>query len=417
MRYSVIYERQDALCASSFFGDINEQERGIWRIVLGIFGILLFAMGLATKVTASSKGHLMIFIAAAAALSWSVDPAFREFTRRLWLRRGLALTADFSDTGITIESNSNGSRFTEWSDVTCVIERADGILLVFKTDATPYPGIHPWQRRLARIVGDPIVWLPTRAFVNDEAKSALFEFASRFANPRGSGLDPSFFRRHVATLLVMILVITASFVVPSESQIYEARYTKGIRYLNGDGVIRDDAKGVALITYAAGRDFAPAQDTLGLLYAEGSHGVSKTPASAQYWFSKAAAAGLADAQNNLGDFFEAERSYSWAGPQAAYWYRMAATQGYAPADNNLCRIYFYGFGVVRDEKQAAYWCQKAAEAGFGEAENILGGLYMTGAGVPQDNTQAEKWFRKADAQGFPQAKINLSVLLGETSTK
>jgi hypothetical protein len=413
--YAVTYERQDALDASSFFADMNEQGRGGWRLALAGVGIGLLAMGMfilsipPEKIHSEKSGPFQIFIVAAIALGWSVDPAFRDFTRRLWLRRGEALTADFSDAGVTIERNLYGSRFTAWSDVASVTERADGILLVFNDNATPVPGKNALYRHLGWMIGSPIFWLPTRAFVNYEAKWELRDFAHQFV-PQSTDGDESFFRRHVATFLVMILGVIAGFAAPSSSQIEEAKYRKGLRYLDGDGVIRDDARGVALISTGARFGFGPAQNELGMLYAKGTHGVSKTPYQAEYWFKIAAASGLAEAQNNLGVYYEEFRAVPWTGPAAASWYLKAATQEYAPAQHNLCRIYFYGFRVPRDEKQAAYWCQKEAEAGFGQAEYILGTLYMTGAGVPKDNTLAENWFRKSADQGFPQAKINLSLL-------
>jgi TPR repeat protein len=409
---SVTYERRDALDASSFFAGIDEQGRGGWRVAAALFGIALFAMGIAICFVPPGKGPskqgiLQIFVVAAVVLSWSVDPAFRDFTRRLWLPRGRALALDFSDAGVTIERNVYGSKFTAWSDVASVTERADGILLVFKGAASPVPGMSPLYRRLTSIIGSPILWLPTRTFVNDEAKWELRDFARQFV-PQSTEGDTSFFRVHIATLMVMILVVAALFAAQGFN-IQEAQYRRGLRYLSGDGVIRDDARGVHWITTAATHGYAPAQYELGVLYTQGTHGVSKNFYAAVNWFREAADAGLAEAQDNLGMVYEGPRN----GAYAERWYRLAAEQGYAPAQNNLGRIYFYGFGVARDEKQAAYWCQKAAEAGFGEAQNNLGTLYMTGRGVPRDNKLAERWFRKAADQGFPQAKINLSILLGE----
>jgi hypothetical protein len=87
-RFSVTYERKDALDASSFFADMNEQERGKWRVAVALFGIGLFALGMAFFFVQPGQGSprrvpFQIFIIAAVALSWSVDPAFRDFTRRL----------------------------------------------------------------------------------------------------------------------------------------------------------------------------------------------------------------------------------------------------------------------------------------------------------------------------------------------
>jgi hypothetical protein len=424
--YSVTYERQDALDASSFFADVNEQGRGAWRLAAALFGIVIFALGMASFFIppgkgGAGKGTLQVFLIAAVALSWSVDPAFRDFTRRLWLPRGRALAADFSDAGITIESNVNGSRFTAWSDVSSVTERADGILVVFKDDTMPVPGTNPLYRRLTWIIGSPILWLPTRAFVNYEAKWELRDFAHQFVPQRTEG-DTSFFRIHIATLAVIVLLVTTTIATPVVmSTIREAQYRKGVKYLTGDGVVRDDVQGAIWITKAA-KGLPLAQYELGLLYLQGQ-GVLKDGQTAAAWIQKAAEAGLPVAQDHLGALNEGGIGVPRNGIRAEYWYRKAADQGYAPAQNSLGGLYEYGIAYygysgrpreeTRDEKRAAYWYWKAADAGLAEAQDNLGNLYMTGRGVPEDKKLAELWFRRAVAQGYPHAKIDLSILLSE----
>jgi len=424
--YSVTYERRDALDASAFFADMNEQGRGGWRVALALFGIYMFAVGIASFFIPLGKGApgrapFQIFIFAAVALSWSIDPAFRDFTRRLWLPRGRALTADFSDAGVTIENNVYGSRLTAWSDVASVTERADGILLVFKDYATPVPGMNPLYRRLTSIIGSPILWLPTRTFVNYEAKWELRDFARQFVPQRTDG-DTSFFRVHIATLAVIALLVTTTIGAPVVmSTMREAQYRKGVKYLTGDGVVQDDVQGAMWITKAA-KGLPLAQYELGLLYLQGQ-GVSKDEQTAAAWIQKAAETGLPVAQDHLGILNEGGIGVERNGIRAEYWYQKAADQGYAPAENNLAGLYAYGipnYGWVgrppaetRDEKRAAYWYWKAADAGLAEAQDNLGNLYMSGRGVPRDKKLAEYWFRKAAAQGYAHAKIDLSILLGE----
>lgn len=426
--YSVTYERQDAIDASSFFADINEQGRGGWRVAVALVGIAMFAMGIAAlfflplPAKQGQQRALMVFIAAAVALiSWSVDPAFRDFTRRLWLPRGRALTADFSDAGVTIQSNLYGSRFADWSDVASVTERADGILLVFKDKAIPVPGMNPWYRRLRWMIGSPILWLPTRIFANYEAKWELRDFAHQFV-PQSANCDTSFSRTHIATFAVLALLVTTTVGTPIVmSAIREAQYRRGVKYLTGDGVIRDDVQGAIWITKAA-KGLPLAQYELGLLYLQGQ-GVLKDERSAAAWVQKAAETGLAVAQEHLGILNEGGIGVPRNGVRAEYWYQKAADQGYAPAQNSLGGLYEYGIAYygysgrpreeTRDEKRAAYWYWKAADAGLAEAQDNLGNLYMTGRGVPKDKKIAELWFRKAADQGYPHARSNLSILLGE----
>src|SRR5260370_15360887 len=94
--YSVTYERQDALDASSFFAGENETERGGWRVAGVFFGIGFFALGMLALFLLPGKNAYSVFIVALLSLSWSVDPMFRDFTRRLLLPSSLSLTADFS---------------------------------------------------------------------------------------------------------------------------------------------------------------------------------------------------------------------------------------------------------------------------------------------------------------------------------
>jgi TPR repeat protein len=414
--YTVTYERQDALDASSFFMDMNEQGRGVWRVAVALFGIALFAMCIAICFVPpgqgpSRKGLLQAFLAAAVALSWSVDPALRDFTRRLWLPRGRALTADFSDAGVTIESHLNGSRFTAWSDVASVTERADGILLIFKDDAVPVPGMNPLYRRLTSVIGSPIVWLPTRSFVSYEEKWELRDFARQFV-PQSTDRDTSFFRLHIATFVVMILVVVSSFAVPSWSTIHEAQYRKGLRYLAGEDVIRDDARGVSWITTAAQGGVAPAQYELGMLYTEGSHGVAKNSNWADYWFRAAANGGIIEAQEKVAKIDQQIRD-SQAGPtqemrqqiadnyaaDALSRYGDAAEQGDAQAQYKLGDLYESGYGVPKNLAAALEWYTKAANHGNSLAQDRLGHIYDEGIGVPRNSTAAIEWYKKAAEQG------------------
>jgi TPR repeat protein len=463
-RYSVTYERKDALDASSFFANINEQDRGKWRVAVALFGIGLFAMGTAIfffpagELHDSGKGHLGIFMAAAIALSWSVDPAFRDFTRRLWLPRGRALTVDIADPGITVARNAYDSRFTPWSDVASVTERADGVLLVFNDVASPVPGTSPLYHRFRWIIGSPILWLPTRTFISDEAKWDLRDFAHRFVVKSTNG-DISFFRLHIATLVVMIVVTIASFGIPSCTlKMQESQLRRGLKYLAGDGVIRDDARGVELITVAATHDFVPAQYELGLLYMQGSHGVSKGGSRAEYWFRKAADAGFVGAQDKideielrsrrdqpdysqlsrraaddyaaetidryaqaadegdveaefkLGDLYESGYGVPKNPATAIAWYTKAANQGMSLAQDRLGHIYDDGIGVPRNSTEAINWYRKAAEKGEVLDQFKMGQIYSDGRDVPKDMAEAIKWYQKAATQGFPAATYQLRAM-------
>jgi tetratricopeptide (TPR) repeat protein len=80
----------------------------------------------------------------------------------------------------------------------------------------------------------------------------------------------------------------------------------------------------------------------------------------------------ADAQNNIGVFYDKGYGVAQDYGEAMRWYRMAANQGNIDAEYNLALLYADGHGVPRDLEQARQWMQKAAEAGDPEAKKWLG---------------------------------------------
>ncbi|MDR6288230.1 TPR repeat protein [Inquilinus ginsengisoli] len=131
-----------------------------------------------------------------------------------------------------------------------------------------------------------------------------------------------------------------------------------------------------------------------------------------------AAAGQADAENDLGTFFalgiEVPRSFE----HAAYWYRRAADQGVAGASYNLGVLLERGLGVPRDSEAAVARFRSAAAAGHGGALNALGLAYLNGSGMVRDPAEALVWFLRASKAGNPRGAYNVGRLYesGELGT-
>lgn len=159
------------------------------------------------------------------------------------------------------------------------------------------------------------------------------------------------------------------------------------------------------------------------------------------WLEKAARAGHANAQNDLGVECYADQP---ANPdqRCTRWYEKAARQGVALAMSNLAANHESGSGLERNVEQARKYYQQAIERGLLSAASSLGylmsrskvdssddariaALYKTaaewgdpwgqnnygvvlrdGIGVDKDEARAVPWFRRGAAQG------NLSALLG-----
>jgi TPR repeat protein len=81
-------------------------------------------------------------------------------------------------------------------------------------------------------------------------------------------------------------------------------------------------------------------------------------------------------------------------------------QGLANAQINLGNMYLQGIGVLPNDAEAAKWFGRAAEQGDAKAQNNLGIMYATGKGVPQDTVQAYMWFSLAASSDQPENKNN-----------
>jgi len=100
--------------------------------------------------------------------------------------------------------------------------------------------------------------------------------------------------------------------------------------LNGEGVPRDDARGVALLEKAARAGHGPAAFRLGMLLARGDNGVARDAARAVAYFRAAAAAGEAEAFFNLGAAHANGRGAKRDLAEALAWLMVAKRRG---ADN------------------------------------------------------------------------------------
>jgi hypothetical protein len=90
--------------------------------------------------------------------------------------------------------------------------------------------------------------------------------------------------------------------------------------------------------------------------------------------------------------------------------RRAAEAGNAGAQVNLGRMYQLGDGMPKDGRQAAQWYRNAAEQGNAMGQNNLGVMYESGDGVPKDLVSAYKWFNLSAAQGLELAIANRNLI-------
>jgi uncharacterized protein len=119
--------------------------------------------------------------------------------------------------------------------------------------------------------------------------------------------------------------------------------------------------------------------------------VVSTPLFAQASISDirdAAAAGDAQAQFALGNYYFRARYVTLDYLDAFCWYRKSSNQGFAPAQNQLASMYENNIGVPRDYKHAATLYRLAANQGYALAQYNLAARFEAGRGVHRDYKQA-----------------------------
>ena len=120
--------------------------------------------------------------------------------------------------------------------------------------------------------------------------------------------------------------------------------------------------------------------------------------------------GDAEAQFNLGFFYDSGNGVLQDYAEAVKWYRLAAEQGYAKAQLNLGRMYGNGNGALQDYAEAFKWYRLAAEQGQANAQNNLGRMYGNGNGALQDYVLAHMWFNIGGANGNEIGSDNLFII-------
>lgn len=174
-------------------------------------------------------------------------------------------------------------------------------------------------------------------------------------------------------------------------------------YIEGKGVEKDTARGLALLETAAeggnpiasfrlavqslstdkpdlllgykylldaaNGNLVEAQNELGLLYLSGKLAAADSAAGAA-WLTRAAQNGYAQAQNNLATLYERGAGVAQSIENAGQLYSLAANQGHGPATLALARLINEGIGTKADPVKAWALATLAEERGAEEAAKI-----------------------------------------------
>jgi len=232
--------------------------------------------------------------------------------------------------------------------------------------------------------------------------------------------NPSFTKIAIISACIIALLLGLNWMVTSqnassslsEQPVIEEPDSSAVDplsiYLEGfeayDG--KEYEKAFSLYKKAAEAGYAPAQHNLGYMYQHGE-GVEENDVEAVKWYRKAVEQGLAVAQYSLGYMYDNGEGVEENDVEAVKWYRKAVEQGLAVAQSQLGYMYQFGEGVEENDVEAVKWYRKAAEQGLAVAQYNLGYMYDNGEGVEESDTEAVKWYRNAAAQGQDDAKRRL----------
>ena len=234
-----------------------------------------------------------------------------------------------------------------------------------------------------------------------------------------------------------------NLVQSANNGVVSAQYELAKRFVNGDGVVRDDAEAYEWYRKAAEQGHADSQYMVGRYLEEGWSGIAKKAYEAVQWYRKAAEQGHKDAQYNLGRCLEVGKGVAGNQAEAYQWYKKAVEQGCAEAKEAVAKIeaaikkreafdnlvqsanngvasaqyelaerFMNGNGVAENKIEAYRWYRKAAEQGHAEAQNLVGRYLTEGwGGIAKDEYEAVEWYRKAAEQGLAAAEYNFAICL------
>lgn len=176
----------------------------------------------------------------------------------------------------------------------------------------------------------------------------------------------------------------------------ELCFSESIKYFNGNGVEKNEEKGLELMWKSSDHGYLDATLVLAQILLDGNGNIKKDEKTAVKLFMK-----VADAQNDsrapvaqnlLGDCYYEGLGVESDVKEAVKWYQKAAASG--EISSSLGDCYLNGWGVSKDEGAAFKCYLKSAEYDFW-AQYMLSKCYKEGMGVEKNDAEYQRWFNKA----------------------
>ena len=189
----------------------------------------------------------------------------------------------------------------------------------------------------------------------------------------------------------------------------------------GKGCNQNKEEAVKWYRKASEQGFVLAQRNLAVCL-ENGEGCTQNLYEAKKWYEKAAEQGNEFAVKAVKRLTDNSQSMENAAlitqnensnKDLANQLRKAAEAGDAEAQYELGTRLYYGNECKVNNEEAVKWFRKAAEQGHTKAQYLLGQSFVLGMGCKKNKEEAEKWLRKAAEKGYTKANAYLCYLLME----
>jgi TPR repeat protein len=187
-----------------------------------------------------------------------------------------------------------------------------------------------------------------------------------------------------------------------------AQYLLGQRYFYGNGVPADKTRALSNLRAASVDDYRAV--VLLKIIAQGSRGEKKDLESVATTVKRKAVSRDSNAQLTLAFMHLIGDGVPKDGREEVRWYRAAAGKN-TRAAFILSLMYQSGEGVSRNPAEAFRLMRSAADKGDPRAQYYLGTFYYQGIGTQADQQSAADWFRKSAVNGYADAQLAYGMLL------
>ncbi|MBK5276026.1 MAG: SEL1-like repeat protein [Desulfuromonadales bacterium] len=188
-----------------------------------------------------------------------------------------------------------------------------------------------------------------------------------------------------------------------------AQYLLGQRYYYGQGLPRDMGQAMSYLLAASADDDYRAHVLLKIIE-KGSRGEKKDRENIVVTVKQKARSKVADAQYTLAFMYLIGDGVPKDGVEEVRWYRAAAAKN-ARAAFMLSLMYQYGEGIPKNTAEALRLMRIAAQQDDPRAQYYLGTFYYQGIGTQIDRQSAVAWFWKSAENGFAEAQLAYGMLL------